>query len=417
MRIVVGATTDIGQVREGNEDSFLVDDPLYAVADGMGGHRGGEVASNLALQTVQRLFDANEGTLTEQVEEANRAVFARSQEDRAVAGMGTTLTAVLVNDAEVRLAHVGDSRAYLFRDGQLQPLTEDHTLVRRMVIEGEITEAEAEHHPHRSILTRALGVDGDVQVDEGVITMQDGDRLLLCTDGLTGMVSDEQILSVLAEVKDPQEAVDRLVRAANHAGGIDNITAVIIDFVEDGGGRADGTKEAAKPHSPTVQRPTPVATPSPPERSDITIVRPIPEPPKGRASSSRPARSRTPAPRRPPGKPREGGRTIRKVGIGTGVLLAVVVLGIVGLRVYLDTQWFVGVSNGRVAIFRGVPAEVAGVDLHSVVVETTIPAEDAQALAFYRELSDGITADDRAAADEIVEQIRSDVERVRQNPS
>lgn len=406
MRITVGATTDIGQVREGNEDSFLVNDPLYAVADGMGGHRGGEVASNLALQTVQRLFAANEGTLTEQVEQANRAVFERSQEDRDVAGMGTTLTAVLVNDAEVRLAHVGDSRAYLYRDGRLQMLTEDHTLVRRMVIEGEITEAEAEHHPHRSILTRALGVDGDVQVDEDVITMQDGDRLLLCTDGLTGMVSDEQIVSVLEEVKDPQEAVDHLARAANRAGGIDNITAVIIDFSEDGGGRAGGTKQTAKPHSPTVQQPRPPATPPPPERSDITIVRPIPEPPKGRASATR-----------PPGRPREGRRALRKAGIGTGVLLAVVVLGIVGLRVYLDTQWFVGVSNGRVAIFRGVPAEVAGVDLHSVVVETTIPAEDAQELAYYRELSDGITANDRAAADEIVQQIRRDVERAQQNPS
>jgi serine/threonine protein phosphatase PrpC len=416
MRIVVGATTDIGQVREGNEDSFLVDDPLYAVADGMGGHRGGEVASNLALQTVQRLFEANEGTLTEQVVQANRAVFARSQEDRDVAGMGTTLTAVLVNDAEVRLAHVGDSRAYLFRDGQLTPLTEDHTLVRRMVIEGEITEAEAEHHPHRSILTRALGVDGDVQVDEGIITMQEGDRLLLCTDGLTGMVSDEQIMSVLAEVKDPQEAVDRLVRAANNAGGIDNITAVIIDFTEDGGGPEGGTKEAAKPHAPTVQRPTPTGAPPPPERSDITIVRPIPEPPKGRASSPRPAGGRTPA-RRPPGRSPGGGRRIRKVGIGAGVLLAVVVLGIVGLRVFLDTQWFVGVSNGRVAIFRGVPAEVAGVDLHSVVVETMIPAEDAQALAFYRELSDGITADDREGAEAIVEDIRRDVEQAQQNPS
>lgn len=416
MMIKVGATSDIGQVREGNEDSFLVLDPLYAVADGMGGHRGGEVASNLALQTIQRLFTAQEGTLTEQVEQANRAVFERSQSDRDVAGMGTTLTAALVQGAQVRLAHVGDSRAYLYRDGELQLLTEDHTLVHKMLVEGEITESEAETHPHRSILTRALGVDGNVQVDEGIVEMRNGDRLLLCTDGLTGMVSDEQIKAVLAESEDPQEAVDRLVRAANRAGGIDNITAVVIDFVEEGSG--DGTKQAAMPHQPTKQQPVPTVVPAP-DRTDITVVgRPIPEPPKDRASaparaSSEPARSpagRVPSDRRPPGRPRRSGRALRKAGVGLGVLLAVVVLGMVGLRFYLDTQWFVGVSNGRVAIFRGVPAEVAGYDLNSVVVETTIRADEAQSLALYRELPDGITADDREAAEAIVEQIRRDVE-------
>ena len=421
MMIRVGATSDVGQVREGNEDSFLVLDPLYAVADGMGGHRGGEVASNLALQTIERMFTAQEGTLTEQVEQANRAVFERSQSDRDVAGMGTTLTAALVQGAQVRLAHVGDSRAYLYRDGELQLLTEDHTLVHKMLIEGEISESEAETHPHRSILTRALGVDGNVQVDEGVVEMRNGDRLLLCTDGLTGMVSDEQIEAVLEESRDPQEAVDRLVRAANRAGGIDNITAVVIDFVEDGS--ADGTREAAVPHQPTKQQPIPTAVP-PPDRTDITVVeRPIPEPPKDRGSApvrasepvpSRP--SRAPAGRRPPDRPRTSGRALRRAGVGLGVLLAVVVLGMVGLRFYLDTQWFVGVSNGRVAIFRGVPAEVAGYDLNSVVVESTIRADDAQSLALYRELPDGITADDREAAEAIVEQIRRDVEGRRVQP-
>jgi len=417
MRIEVGATSDIGQVREGNEDSFLVLDPLYAVADGMGGHRGGEVASNLALQTIERMFTAQEGTLTEQVEQANRAVFERSQSDRDVAGMGTTLTAALVQGAQVRLAHVGDSRAYLYRDGELQLLTEDHTLVHKMLMEGEISESEAETHPHRSILTRALGVDGNVQVDEGFVEMRNGDRLLLCTDGLTGMVSDEQIKAVLEESKNPQEAVDRLVRAANRAGGIDNITALVIDFVEDGS--SDGTKEAAVPHQPTKQQPVPTVVP-PPDRTDITVVgRPIPEaPPEDRASAPARARresvpsrdGRAPSDRRPPARPPTSGRALRKAGVGLGVLLAVVVLGMVGLRFYLDTQWFVGVSNGRVAIFRGVPAEVAGYDLNSVVVETTIRADDAQSLALYRELPDGITADDREAAEAIVEQIRRDVE-------
>jgi serine/threonine protein phosphatase PrpC len=419
MMIRVGATTDIGQVREGNEDALLVNDPLYAVADGMGGHRGGEVASNLALQTVQQMFSERQGTLTEQVEQANRAVFERSQSDRDVSGMGTTLTAALIEDAAVRLAHVGDSRAYLFRAGTLQLLTEDHTLVHRMVVEGEISESEAENHPHRSILTRALGVDGDIQVDEKTIEVQDGDRLLLCTDGLTGMISDDQIVSVLQDVQDPQEAVDRLVRAANRAGGIDNITAVIIDFTDDGRRDGAGTKEAAQPHAPTMQHPTPTtAPPPPPERTDITIVRPIPEPPaKDRARATAGVTSR-PATTRPPGRPSARSSTARKLGIGTGVVLAVAVLGFVGVRLYLDSQWFVGVSNGRVAIFRGVPADVGGLDMNSVVVETSIPAGDAEELAVYRDqLPEGITVDDRDSAEDVVEQIRTDIERARQNAS
>lgn len=399
MRIRVGATTDIGQVREGNEDAVLLRSPLYAVADGMGGHRGGEVASNLALQTVERMFAERKGTLTEQVERANRAVFERSQSDRDVSGMGTTLTAALIEGSAVRLAHVGDSRAYLFRGGALRLLTEDHTLVHRMVVEGEITETEAENHPHRSILTRALGVEGDVQVDETTIEVRNGDRLLLCTDGLTGMISDDQIMSVLQEVRDPQEAVDRLVRAANRAGGIDNITALVIDFAEDGSLDGSETKEAAQTNGPADQHPTP-AMPLPlSERSDVTTV------------SSRPAT------RRSPGRPGARRSTALKLGVGTGIVLAIVVLVFVGTRLYLDSQWFVGVSNGRVAIFRGVPAEVGGLDMNSVVVETSIRAGDAEEFAVWADLSDGITVDDRDSAEDVVEQIRTDIERARQNAS
>ena len=416
MKVSVGAATDIGQVREGNEDSFLIVEPLYAVADGMGGHRGGEVASSLALETVQGMFERREGSLAEQVAEANRAVFDRSQSDRKVSGMGTTLTAAQVDGNRVHLVHVGDSRAYLLRGGELTQITEDHTLVHRMVMEGEISEEEAETHPHRSILTRALGVDRNIQVDEGDLEVAAGDRLLLCTDGLTGMVAEGQIREILLETLDPQEAVEKLVRGANRAGGIDNITAVILDFADDGRGPG-ATKRSAMPQQPTTERPSPSA--APPNRSDVTIVgAPILEPPRepSAAPSSRPAsRTDRPAPERRPEPSRPGSRRVgRKVGIWTGVTLAIVALGVVGLRVYLDTQWFVGVSNGRVAIFRGVPAEVAGLELHSVVVETSIPAEQAEAIGFYRGLPDGITADDRAGAEAIVESIREDVARFEQ---
>jgi len=430
MNVAVGAASDIGQVREGNEDSYLVIAPLYAVADGMGGHRGGEVASNLALETVQTLFEQGSGTLAEQVEQANRAVFDRSQKDRSVSGMGTTLTAALIDGGRVHLAHVGDSRAYLFRAGELSLLTEDHTLVHKMVVEGEITEEEAETHPHRSILTRALGVDAAVQVDESNVEVAGGDRILLCSDGLTGMVSDEQIQEILGRNPDPQPAVDELVKEANRAGGIDNITAVILDFVDDGSGEGS-TVAAEVHHAPTQERPIP-------RRSDITIVgAPIPEPTPEASSlgtspgsapltGPRPSRAggattatreraarppaRSPSPAPPPTPRRSFGRG-RKVALWGGVAVAVLVLGVVGGKLYLDRQWFVGVSDGRVAIFRGVPTDVAGVELSSVVVETTIPAEDAQALHQYRDLPEGITADDRAGADEIVEQIRKDVER------
>jgi PPM family protein phosphatase len=414
MKVSVGAATDIGQVREGNEDSYLILEPLYAVADGMGGHRGGEVASSLALETVHGMFERREGSLAEQVAEANRAVFDRSQSDRKVSGMGTTLTAAQIDGNRVHLVHVGDSRAYLLHGGELKQITEDHTLVHRMVLEGEISQKEAETHPHRSVLTRALGVDRSIQVDEGDLEVAPGDRLLLCTDGLTGMVPEAQIRTILLETADPQEAVDKLVNGANRAGGIDNITAVILDFADDGDGASTTTVSAMQPRT---ERPAPPATP--PDRSDVTMVgAPIPEPshePSVAPSSRAASRTDRPAPERRPEPSRPGSRRVgRKVGIWTGVTLAIVVLGVVGLRLYLDTQWFVGVSNGRVAIFRGVPAEVAGLELHSVVVETAIPAEQAEAIPFYRGLPEGITADDRAGAEAIVDSIREDVGRFEQ---
>ncbi len=417
MNVRVGVASDIGQVREGNEDAYLVVAPLYAVADGMGGHRGGEVASSLALETVQQLFERREGTLSDQVARANRAVYDRSQSDRSVSGMGTTLTAALIDGDELHLVHVGDSRAYLLHDGRLTQLTEDHTLVRRMVEEGEITPEEAETHPHRSILTRALGVDESVQVDEGDLRVQTGDRLLLCTDGLTGMVPEEQIREIMLEAEDPQEVVERLVKVANRAGGIDNITAVIVDFAEDGAGPG-GTTESAPPGPSTVERQVPEATP--PERSDVTIVgAPISElPSRDPASSGVPGSttmSSRPAVRPTPAK--QPSRRGRRAGLWAGVTLAIIVLGVVGLRLFLDTQWYVGVSNGRVAIFRGIPTEVAGFELHSVVVETSLSAARAEALVAWRGLPEGITTDDREGANAVVEQIRTDLERAEQNPS
>jgi protein phosphatase len=403
MKVDVGAATDIGQVRDGNEDSYLLLEPLFAVADGMGGHLGGEVASNLALETIRDAFTAGEGSLVDQVTNANRVVFERSQSDREVRGMGTTLTAAVVEGARVRLVHVGDSRCYLLRDGELHMLTKDHTVVAKMVEEGEITAAEAENHPHRNIVTRVLGVESNVEVDEGILDLKDGDRLLLCSDGLTGMVSHDAIASVLRDEPDPQRAVERLVRDANDAGGVDNITAVLLDFHGEAGETSAASSDVVLQPASTrdtttthaIARPTGVATAERPQaRTGVMPIRtPVPPSASSRAEPRRPSRS---------------GPT-RRTWIGIGAVILVLVVAFVGVRLFLDSQWYVGVSDGRVAIFQGVPSQVAGIELHSVVVETEIPAAKAVALPVWADLPDGITANDRAEAEAIVRSIQKDV--------
>jgi protein phosphatase len=372
VRYDVGVVTDIGQVRERNEDSFLVDPPLYAVADGMGGHRGGEVASELALETVEALANAGKGGLAEQIREANRAVFERSMHDRTVSGMGTTLTAVTVDDDGAHLAHVGDSRAYLLRAGALRQLTEDHTLVNRMVKAGEISPEEAEVHPHRNVVTRALGTEPDVQVDEEDVPLLEGDRLLLCSDGLTNMVTTDQIQAILEANPSAQDAATRLVRAANRAGGIDNITVIVVDAHGDGADDDDGPADGTR---------------------------------AGSSASGGPARSPRRRRIRPP--------TARRWAIGVAVaVLALVALVVLG-RSYLDRQWYVGASNGNVAIFRGIPAELGGLSFSRLQVETDIPAAEAAALPTYAKLAEGITVNDREEAQQVVDQIRQDVDAAR----
>ncbi len=359
MKVVAAAATDIGRVREGNEDSYLSDPPLFAVADGMGGHRGGEVASHLALDTLERLFRKGRGVLAEQIQEANRVVFERAQLDRKVAGMGTTLTAASFADGTLRLAHVGDSRAYLLREGTIQVLTEDHTLVHRMVEKGEITEAEADVHPYRSVLTRAVGVDPAVHVDEATVEIVQGDRVLLCSDGLHGMITDDEIAGILAAESDPNRAAEDLIEAANRAGGVDNITVVVLDFVE---GDEDPLAQATAA--------------------------------KAREVGPRPRRSR--------------GRG-KRVALSLSIAAAVTLVALIGLRVWLDAQWYVGVSDGRVAVYNGIPAEVLWFRLHHVSVVTDVRANDAQHLAPWAGIADGIPANSRVEADHIVERITKDV--------
>src|SRR5881275_3559668 len=227
--------TDVGRQRQGNEDSFLEQEPLFAVADGMGGARAGEVASKVAVEKLGSSgdFDGSpEQHLAEVTKEANREIYRMAQDDSALAGMGTTLTAALVTGREVAIGHVGDSRLYRFRDGELERLTQDHSLVEELVRQGKLTPEEAENHPQRSIITRALGPEPDVEVETYTHAGRAGDVYMICSDGLTGMVPEPEIAEILADSGSLDQAARRLIEEANANGGKDNITAVLFRLGE-----------------------------------------------------------------------------------------------------------------------------------------------------------------------------------------
>lgn len=232
------AVSDRGRVRDSNEDSALElpDRGLFAVADGMGGHAAGEVASRLAVETLEERLSADDSLpsaeqLTGAVRGANRSILRDADENPERSGMGTTLTALALEaDGRWRIGHVGDSRAYLYRDGELRQLTTDHSWVGRRVASGELTREEARRHPMSSVLERALGTSRDVEVDLEEGRAEAGDLFLLCSDGLSDMLPHDELESLLAPDGDPAEAADHLVSAANRAGGRDNVTVVLVRF-------------------------------------------------------------------------------------------------------------------------------------------------------------------------------------------
>jgi PPM family protein phosphatase len=236
MRVTrASAASDPGRKRRRNEDAFVCQPPLFAVADGMGGAQAGEIASRLAAGAVKgdEAAGSGEERVRELIQEANRRVHQRSVEDPNASGMGTTLTLAVVDDGLVSIGHVGDSRAYLVREGRLEQLTEDHSLVGELMRSGELSAEEAESHPQRSVITRALGTDPDVDVDTFEMSLREGDLFLLCSDGLTSMVDDEEILDLVERHRaDLDRLVQALIRAANRGGGEDNITVVAF-AVED----------------------------------------------------------------------------------------------------------------------------------------------------------------------------------------
>jgi PPM family protein phosphatase len=362
VQVRASALTDVGRVREGNEDACFAGDHVFAVADGLGGHRAGEVASDLALGSVRALDQADARSaakgIADAVRKGNRAVHDRSEKEESLQGMGTTMTAVVISGDTAFIAHVGDSRCYLIRGGTITQLSRDHTLVARMVSEGRLTPEQAEAHPQRSVLTRALGADRDVDVDESRITVMDGDRLLLCSDGLTGMLSNDEIRDYVAGGADLDEICRRLVDAANERGGLDNITVVLIDVT--------GTPGAAarKPH-------------------------------------------------------RTRGRFPVRLVIWLLLLLALGIGGYGGVRAWTNRSFYVGLEGDRVAIYRGLPVSFAGVHLSHVEQPTPIRTNDVQSY-FVPRLQDGIRVPSLAQARVQIETIPltpAAKERLRPTPS
>jgi serine/threonine protein phosphatase PrpC len=250
----VGVITDTGRKRRRNEDAYVCEPPLFAIADGMGGAQAGEVASRLAASALKESGArtlGGEQRISDLIQEANRRVYDRSSTDPNTSGMGTTITVALVENGNVAFGHVGDSRAYLIRDGRMEQVTEDHSLVNELMKSGKLSREEAESHPQRSVITRALGTDPDVDVDTFTIAAEAGDVFLLCSDGLTDMVEEREIFELVERNRhDIDVALKSLVKAANRSGGEDNITVVAFEIAESQALTHDGeTRENVLPAS------------------------------------------------------------------------------------------------------------------------------------------------------------------------
>jgi PPM family protein phosphatase len=337
MLLQVAGLTDPGRRRRHNEDAYVCEPPLFAVADGMGGAQAGELASGLAAAALRedQAGGAGEERVDELIQEANRRVYRRQAEDASASGMGTTMTVALVEDGRVAIGHVGDSRAYLIRNGSLEQLTEDHSLVAELVRSGKLSPEEAEGHPQRSVITRALGTDPDVDVDTFSVETKPGDLFLLCSDGLTSMVDDGAILGEVERSRgDLKSAAKALVRAANKGGGEDNITVV---FFEIAGG------EAAEDHERTVTLP-PVEA----EEDDADTLDELDRVPAIEVDGRRP-------------RPRKGEHRGRR-GLLLVLLVAVLLAAASGFVAWsLWRSHFVGAdADGRVTIYQGVPWNVIG---------------------------------------------------------
>jgi protein phosphatase len=374
-----------GLLRTNNEDSVYAGPRLLAVADGMGGAAAGDVASAVTIAALAPLDEDAPGAdllgaLRAAAMSANDHLREMVIGDDELRGMGTTLVALLFAGPRLGLLHVGDSRCYLLRDGELTQITHDHTLVQSLVDEGRITEADASTHPQRSVITRALDGREDIQPDLSVREAKLGDRYLVCSDGLTGPVGSLDTLREALQLEDPQDAVDRLVQLALRGGGPDNITVIVADVIDERPSSTVPVIAGSAAESPQ-EAPAGIAD-SAASRARVAEGRDTPPP----------VRPRAPAP-----ASRRGLRT----AIGVLVLAVLIVLGSSIGYVYVRSQYFVGLEDGNVAIFRGVHGAVAGVSLNSVQERTTLNSARLSEVERDR-LGDGIVAKDEKDARDIV---------------
>ena len=361
-----------GLQRRENEDAAFAQPPLFVVADGMGGAQAGEVASKIAVDAFAEGLPEDgspEERLAAVAMTANRRIYALSRSESERAGMGTTLTAAYLGDHDLSIAHVGDSRAYLFRDGQLSRLTQDHSLMAELIKRGKLTEEEAADHPQRSIITRALGPEPEVAVDTWTYPVRDGDIILLCSDGLTSMITEAQVTEVMRASEGLDRAAHGLIDEANRAGGRDNITVVLFRVEEVGSGM--GSDQPTVVAAPLIPPPGQVANasgvavaPAPAAPPPPRTIRPAPV----ARSHTAPSGGGTSPPRRriPYSKP------------VAALLATLIVLFLFGGGGYLATRqlFFIGTdSQGFVTIYRGLPYDViGGVRLYEVWYESGVPA-------------------------------------------
>jgi len=366
--------SDVGLLREGNEDAAYAGPRLLAVADGMGGHAAGEVASAAAIDAIARLDDDVPGSdlldaLAGAVTEANHTLHDMVAADPAFEGMGTTLTAMLWSGHRVALVHIGDSRAYLLRDGEFHQITHDHTLVQTLVDEGRISPDDVATHPQRSMLLRALDGRADVEPDLSLREARLGDRYLLCSDGLSSVVSEETLYKTLAQVASLDEVVLQLIELAIRGGGPDNITCIVADVVDSatahlppsdtsvvvgaasngsGGTHFRSDTPAGRAHLLTRTAPHPA----------VAIAHDDPAPPRGEAAEGAHHRRR---------------RRLPLVKSALVILLVLVVGGAYAGWRYTQSQYYVAANGGKVVIYRGINQNVAGMSLNSVAERTSIP--------------------------------------------
>lgn len=403
-RLRAGAASDVGRVRSVNQDCYLVEEGLWVVADGMGGHAAGDVAARVAVDTIHDSYSPGAGdqALIDAIQRANRAVWQRAREDAALRGMGTTVTAVAAAEGDgsgsLVVANVGDSRAYLFESGELSQLTADHSLVEELVRAGELSPGEAAAHPQRHIVTRALGIDPDIEVDTWIITPHPGDRFVVCSDGLSNEVDGAGITRVLREERDAQAAADRLVEMAKANGGADNITVIVLDVTEEEfAGRADATAAAGAGSTAGAGAGTGLP---------LISTRPPPSDEPAASALARASRHAVATYRRP-------SRITLRVALFLVALLVVAGGAAAFVVWYARGSYFVGLQGDQLVIYQGRPGGVLW--FHPTVAERPAVTTAQVPHRYLGQLTQGVVEPSRAAADDYVGNLENEYQS--ENPA